>query len=92
MVDALDGAPGVYSARFAGEHGNSQKNNEKLIQLLKGKKGDERSAKFVCAMVLIRDDNDIIKVRGEAKGFIKEEYQGKADSVMIHCSSSRNAI
>lgn len=77
MVDALDGAPGVYSARFAGEHGNSQKNNEKLIQLLKGKKGDERSAKFVCAMVLIRDDNDIIKVQGEAKGFIKEEYQGE---------------
>lgn len=77
MVDALNGAPGVYSARFAGEHGNSRKNNEKLIQLLKGKKGSERRAEFVCAMVLIKDEKHMIKVQGEAKGLIKEEYQGE---------------
>ncbi len=77
MVDVLGGAPGVFSARFAGEHGNDKKNNEKLLGLLKGKKQEERGAKFVAAIVLIADENNIIKVQGEAKGYIIEKQQGE---------------
>ncbi len=77
MVDCLDGAPGVYSARFAGEHGNDKKNNEKLLKLLEGKKIEERKAKFVCAMVLIIDDATVIKVQGEIKGRIIDEEKGE---------------
>ena len=77
MVDCLDGAPGVYSARFAGEHGDSKKNNEKLLRLLKGKKFEERKARFVCVLVLIIDKDKIISVRGEVEGYITEEESGK---------------
>lgn len=78
MVDSLGGAPGVYSARFAGEHGNSIKNNEKLLSLLKGKNIEDRSAKFVCAMVMIVDENNIIRVQGEARGYIIEDELGES--------------
>jgi XTP/dITP diphosphohydrolase len=75
-VDALDGAPGVYSARFAGEHGNSKKNNEKLVELLKGKPFEERKARFVCVLVLIVDSEKIISVRGEVEGYIAKQESG----------------
>lgn len=75
-VEALDGAPGVYSARFAGEHGNSKKNNDKLVELLKGKPFEERKAKFVCVLVLIVDAEKVISVRGEVEGYIAEQESG----------------
>lgn len=75
-VDALGGAPGVYSARFAGDHGNDKKNNEKLLQMMQGKPYAERRAAFVCAMVLVMDENHVIKVQGEAEGYITEKEQG----------------
>lgn len=74
MVDYLDGAPGVYSARFAGEHGNNAKNNEKLLELLQGVPREQRGAQFVCAMVLIAGD-DVIRVEGKARGIIQETYE-----------------
>lgn len=77
MVDALDGAPGIYSARFAGEHGNSEKNNEKLLELLKGVPIEKRKAKFVCAIVLIVDKNTVIRAQGEVYGYITEEARGR---------------
>lgn len=77
MVDALDGAPGIYSARFAGEHGNSEKNNEKLLELLKGVPFENRKAKFVCAIVLIIDNETVIRAQGEVYGYIVEEARGK---------------
>jgi XTP/dITP diphosphohydrolase len=77
MVDYLNGAPGVYSARFAGEHGNDKKNNDKLLQLLKDKDENERKAKFVCAIVLIKDDNNVIKVEGEIDGVIIKKEKGE---------------
>ncbi len=76
VVDCLDGAPGVYSARFAGEHGNSKKNNEKLLELLKEKDCKDKKAKFVCAMVLISDIGKVIKVQGEIDGTIINEEKG----------------
>jgi XTP/dITP diphosphohydrolase len=75
-VDVLGGAPGVYSARFAGEHGNSKKNNDKLLGLLEGKKYEERKAKFVCAIVLILDQSNSIKVLGESEGYIADSERG----------------
>lgn len=77
MVDALDGAPGIYSARFAGEHGNSEKNNEKLLELLKGVPFEKRKAKFVCAIVLFIDDETVIRAQGEVHGYITEEARGE---------------
>lgn len=73
-VDALDGAPGVFSARFAGEHGNDKKNNEKLLDLMKGK--ENRKAKFVCAMVLFINKDNVIRVQGEVHGVVAEKVKG----------------
>jgi XTP/dITP diphosphohydrolase len=77
-VDILGGAPGVYSARFAGEHGDDRKNNEKLLSMLQGTPKEKRTAKFVCAMVLITEDNKVIKVQGEVDGYVQEELLGAA--------------
>ncbi|MBP2022219.1 XTP/dITP diphosphohydrolase [Clostridium punense] len=76
-VEALNGEPGIYSARYSGEHGNDIENNKKLIRELQGVPFDERAAKFICAMVLIVDKNNVIKVQGEVNGFILEEYREK---------------
>jgi XTP/dITP diphosphohydrolase len=51
-VDALNGAPGIYSSRYCGEAGNDQKNNEKLLAELKGVPQERRGARFVCALAL----------------------------------------
>lgn len=79
MVQALNGEPGVYSARYSGEHGNDKKNNEKLLLNLKGVKANDRKAKFVCAIELIIDEENIISVQGEAHGYIEEEERGKKE-------------
>ena len=65
MVDYLAGAPGVYSARFAGEHGDDEKNNEKLLKLLNNVPEDERTARFVSVVYLVLPNGDIISARGE---------------------------
>ncbi|MGO5065199.1 XTP/dITP diphosphatase [Clostridium sporogenes] len=77
MVDVLNGAPGIYSARFAGEHGNYKKNNKKLLRELEGKKAEERSAKFVCSIVFIINKDNVIKVQGEINGVIGEKEIGE---------------
>lgn len=55
-VDALNGVPGVFSARFAGEPSNDAANNAKLVESLKGK--ENRSAHYTCCIVAVRDEND----------------------------------
>ncbi len=70
MVDALNGEPGVYSARYAGEHGNDKKNNDKLLSSLKDVKPSERTAKFVSAVCCVFPDGRKFTVRGECKGVI----------------------
>ncbi|HJU08454.1 MAG TPA: RdgB/HAM1 family non-canonical purine NTP pyrophosphatase [Rhodanobacteraceae bacterium] len=57
-VDALDGAPGLYSARYAGEHGNAQANIEKLLRELNGVPDEKRNAHFVCVLALLRSADD----------------------------------
>ncbi len=76
-VESLNGAPGVFSARFAGVHGNTKANNEKLLYLLDGAKEEQRKAKFICAMVLIVNEEEIIKVQGEVEGIITAEFRGE---------------
>lgn len=77
MVDYLAGAPGVYSARFAGEHGDDKKNNEKLLKLLKNVPEDERTARFVSVVCLVFPNGDILTARGECEGKIGYEEVGE---------------
>ena len=77
MVDYLGGAPGVYSARFAGEDGNDKKNNEKLLKELKGVPKEKRGAQFICQIVLVDQDEKYLSIKGEVRGRILEELSGK---------------
>ena len=72
-VEALDGAPGIRSARYAGDH-DTDKNNALLIKNLKGVKN--RAARFVCALCLYFPDGTYHLVEGECLGTITEEGRG----------------
>lgn len=76
-VDYLNGEPGIYSARYAGEHGNDAKNNEKLLNNLNGVSKENRGAKFICQLAMYTDVGEYFKVTGEAKGHIIEELHGE---------------
>lgn len=73
-VDALNGAPGVYSARYAGENATDSDNIEKLLSGLKDK--SDRTAKFVCTICVCRPDGETLYVTGESKGEIIDERRG----------------
>jgi len=73
-VTALNNAPGVYSARFAGEHATDAENNAKLLHDLKGIK--DRSAHFICALHLCTPDGQHITATGKSEGRIIEEETG----------------
>ncbi len=76
MVTALKGAPGVYSARFAGPGCSYADNNAKLLKKLAGKKGAQRSAKFVCVMALYDGGRFVRSVRGECLGRVADAVKG----------------
>ena len=74
-VTALGGAPGIYSARYAGEHGDDAANNELLLKNLEDKA--DRSARFVCALACVfPDGRETVCVIGEAKGEMISEHRG----------------
>jgi len=74
-VDALNGAPGIYSARFAGESATDSDNNAKLLQLLKGK--ENRSAHFTCALHLAYpDDTQPLNCEAQVNGEILKKAVG----------------
>jgi len=75
-VNYLNGEPGIYSARYAGEHGNDSRNNEKLLNKLKGVLKSNREAKFICQLAMFTDKGEYFKVTGEVKGCIIEELHG----------------
>ena len=75
MVDYLDGAPGVNSARYCGVHGNDKANNDKLLAELDGVK--ERSARFVCAITLILPDGKVLTTEGKTEGDITLSPSGE---------------
>ncbi|MDD2484559.1 MAG: XTP/dITP diphosphatase [Eubacteriales bacterium] len=76
MVDALDGAPGVYSARYAGEDADDEQNNKKLLQALSDTPKNERTAKFVSVITMVFPGGEVLCARGECKGHIEYEACG----------------
>lgn len=76
-VNYLNGEPGVYSARYAGEHGNDYKNNEKLLKALEGVDDKDRGARFVCHITLINDLSKSTDFAGTVDGRILKEINGK---------------
>ena len=75
-VDALDGAPGVFSARYSGGHGNDEGNINKLLSELKDVPEEKRTARFVCTACCVFPDGRKITVRGECEGKILTERHG----------------
>ena len=75
-VDALDGAPGIYSARFAGEGHNDADNNMLLIEKLKDVPFNDRTAQFVSCIALVRRGHPPVCVRGTVEGTILFEAHG----------------
>ena len=74
-VDALGGEPGVYSSRYAGEAGNDEANNKKLLHELQGK--DNRAARFRCVMVLAQDGEVLTSFDGAVEGRMLSELHGE---------------
>ncbi len=78
VVDALGGAPGLYSARYAGRHGDSAANNAKLLSEMEGLVGARRRAHFYCVLVLLRhpDDPQPLVAEGVWPGLVLEAARG----------------
>ncbi|MDO5014329.1 MAG: XTP/dITP diphosphatase [Clostridia bacterium] len=77
-VDALGGAPGIYSARYAGEFKDDEENINKLLTNLQGVKKEDRTAQFVCAICMIFPNGEKIETRGTVKGKIAFEKKGES--------------
>lgn len=75
-VEALDGAPGIYSARYAGVHGDDQANNDRLLRELEDVPWEKRGARFYCAIAVVFPHGEEIVVNGECKGFIGYDPKG----------------
>lgn len=76
-VDALDGAPGIYSARFSGVHGDDAANNRKLLELLRDVPDEQRGAHFTCAAALVRPDGSEVTAEGYFYGVIARSASGR---------------
>ncbi len=75
-VDALDGAPGVYSSRYSGVEGDDAANNAKLLKELADVEPEARTARFVCVLVFIDDDGTETVSKGFIEGRIGYEEKG----------------
>ncbi|NCU17058.1 XTP/dITP diphosphatase [Pallidibacillus pasinlerensis] len=76
-VDALDGKPGVYSARYAGEAKDDEANLQKVLQELKGVPYEERTAHFHCTLALVIPGKEPVIVEGKVEGYIIDEKRGE---------------
>ena len=76
VVDALDGEPGVYSARYAGVHGDDAANNAKLLVNLEGVADEDRTARFMSVVALIDTDGLVTYGEGACEGVIAHEGRG----------------
>ena len=77
MVDALNGAPGVYSARYAGEGHDSAANNAKLLWEMENIPDERRTARFVCAICAVFGEVDIVRCEGACEGTIARRLHGQ---------------
>lgn len=75
-VDYLDGAPGIYSSRYAGEGATDTDKNNKLLKLLEGVPFEERTARFVCVIAVIFSDGKSLIVKGKCEGYIGFRMEG----------------
>lgn len=75
-VDYLEGKPGVYSARFAGEGASDEENNQKLLGLLKDVPWEQRGAQFTCVIAISRPHKETVVVQGSCRGIITREPRG----------------
>lgn len=76
-VDCLDGLPGIYSARFAGEDKNDGENNKKLLELMAGTPAEQRTARFKCAMAVATTEGFVYSTEGVCEGVIAEAPRGE---------------
>ncbi|WHY76379.1 XTP/dITP diphosphatase [Neobacillus sp. WH10] len=76
MVDTLEGRPGIFSARYAGEPKNDQNNTDKVLSELQGVPEGERSARFYCALAVAIPGQETWTVSGTCEGRILEERRG----------------
>lgn len=77
VVDALNGAPGIYSARFAGEQRSDADNNAKVLQLLDAVEDEKRTARFFCTIAIVLPDGREYTVEGTCEGTILRALQGE---------------
>ena len=77
-VDALHGAPGIYSARYSGDNATDEKNNAKLIEALEHVAPEQRTARYQCVLVFMQHELDPTPLiaQGSWKGFIRDEAKG----------------
>ncbi|MCR5328713.1 MAG: XTP/dITP diphosphatase [Saccharofermentans sp.] len=75
-IDALDGAPGIYSARFCGEDSTYPEKFKKIFEMLADVPEEKRTAKFVCSIAVVRPDGSEFTVRGEICGILHEKPMG----------------
>ncbi len=75
-VDALGGAPGVFSARYSGIHGDDEGNNRKLLAELEGVPAEKRTAHFACAICVSFPDGSEVTATGKCEGYIGYEKKG----------------
>ncbi|MEH7074839.1 XTP/dITP diphosphatase [Neobacillus drentensis] len=76
IVDALEGRPGIYSARYAGEPKNDQNNTDKVLSELAGIPEEKRTARFYCALAVAVPGQETITVSGTCEGRILEDQRG----------------
>ena len=77
VVDALDGEPGVYSARYAGVHGDDAANNAKLLEKLDGVADDARTARFMSVIALVDASGMVLTGTGACEGVIGHDPRGE---------------
>jgi len=75
-VDFLGDKPGVYSARFAGDNATNEENNKKLLEMMKGVKWENRTARFKCVMAICIPNKKVYTAEGVCDGYILDEPRG----------------
>lgn len=76
IADVLGNEPGVYSARYAGVHGNDEANNQKLVEVLRPYRGEARRGYYMCVIAVVWPDGREITAEGRCNGIIRDFYKG----------------